>query len=673
MGTGKVVNWRRITAQAAVTFLLVCGTSVAQTTDDHDAHHPEQDGTVTAQPPAAATTSSTPDSGSMGGMSMGDAPPAGAPTGDDDHAAHHPDATGGMPATGSSPMDDMMRSPMGAMMDDMMRGCRGDECGRDRRIDKLLYPQLMALPDLPPERRANVEQLAHHRMHEGIQTLVSLSSEASHAVQRNDVAGMQEISDRMRVALIQVNNGLSAYRALAEGQPPRGIALEWFRREMNLTNPLVIAPAHGVFGLSGFHYFTMALLASFAVLATWMIVARNRRTRAVLATLRTGAPTSPFPATVPPLAGDMPVPEALASLVSPIDGGLQARAPVSPLGSWAGKLRVARIFEETPKVKTFRLAPVDGVGVLPFQFEPGQFLTLSVPLGESQVRRSYSIASSPCCHGWCDLTVKHEHGGVASGYLHEQAKEGDLLDISGPYGRFTFRGIESDSVVFLGGGVGITPLMSSIRYLTDQSWNGRIDLIYACKDMESIIFREELNQLARRHPNLHVSIVLSDEPSENWTGPRGFITAELLGRIPEIRSRRIHLCGPPVMMDAVRNELSKLGVNPGSVHSELFLSPLKSAPTGPAVDTATAVTCSFERSGKKAPLAASQTVLDAAEEVGVPIEYACRQGYCGLCKVKLLSGEVTMDVEDSLTPLDRSSGMILACQAKASADISVDA
>jgi len=127
------------------------------------------------------------------------------------------------------------------------------------------------------------------------------------------------------------------------------------------------------------------------------------------------------------------------------------------------------------------------------------------------------------------------------------------------------------------------------------------------------------------------------------------------------------------MMDAVRNELSKLGVNPGSVHSELFLSPLKSAPTGPAVDTATAVTCSFERSGKKAPLAASQTVLDAAEEVGVPIEYACRQGYCGLCKVKLLSGEVTMDVEDSLTPLDRSSGMILACQAKASADISVDA
>nr|WP_200909224.1 iron-sulfur cluster-binding domain-containing protein [Stenotrophomonas acidaminiphila] len=217
--------------------------------------------------------------------------------------------------------------------------------------------------------------------------------------------------------------------------------------------------------------------------------------------------------------------------------------------------------------------------------------------------------------------------------------------------------------------------MSSIRYLTDQCWNGRIDLVYACKDLENVIFHDELNQLARRHPNLHVSIVLSEESSEEWTGARGFITAELLGQIPEIRSRRIHLCGPPVMMDAVRNELGKLGIDPASIHSELFLSPPKPATPEPgqAGDTAAAVTCRFERSGKKAPLIAGQTVLEAAEEVGVPIEYACRQGYCGICKVKLLSGEVTMAVDDSLTPLDRSSGMILACQAKASADISVDA
>ena len=481
-------------------------------------------------------------------------------------------------------------------------------------------------------------------------------------------------SDRMRVAWGEFDSGLSAYRALAEGQAPRGIALDWFRREMNLTDPLTTVPAHGVFGLSGFHYFTMALLSAFALLGAWMYVARNRRTNAVLATLRTGAPASPASSPAP-RAGASPGPAVQAPAVASPEGAPQARTPASTTGSWVGKLRVARIFPETSRVKTFRLAPVEGTGALPFEFEPGQFLTLSVPSEGKQVKRSYSIASSPCCHGWCDLTVKHESGGIVSGYLHEHVQEGDLLDASGPYGRFTFRGVESDSVVLLGGGVGITPLMSSIRYLTDQSWNGRIDLVYACKDLENVIFHDELNQLARRHPNLHVSIVLSEESSEEWTGARGFITAELLGQIPEIRSRRIHLCGPPVMMDAVRNELGKLGIDPASIHSELFLSPPKPATPEPgqAGDTAAAVTCRFERSGKRAPLIAGQTVLEAAEEVGVPIESACRQGSCGICKVKLLSGEVTMAVDDSLTPLDRSSGMILACQAKASADISVDA
>jgi len=698
--TEDFVRWKRVAAAATLAMLLAPGTAGAQSAADlHAAYLQGKVGYTTAAQLVAAGTASAQGGGSMGGVPMGTTPAAGVPMGDDDHAAHHkagsmavpqpapaddtpvqssssmnatppadassgddehaahhPDATASMPASS----DESMGGSMAGMMDDMMRGCRGDECGRDRRLNKLLYPQLMALPDLPPERRASVEQLAHHRMHEGIQLLASLSSEASHAVQRNDYDGLQEVSDRMRVAWGEFDSGLSAYRALAEGQAPRGIALAWFRREMNLTDPLTTALAHGVFGLSGFHYFTMALLLAFALLAAWMYVARTRRTNAVLATLRTGAPA----------------PAAPVSPGVPAEGGPQARAPVSTMGGWVGKLRVARVFQETPKVKTFRLAPVEGVGALPFEFEPGQFLTLSVHSGGNQVKRSYSIASSPCCHGWCDLTVKHESGGIVSGYLHEQVKEGDLLDASGPYGRFTFRGVESDSVVFLGGGVGITPLMSSIRYLTDQSWNGRIDLVYACKDLESVIFRDELNHLARRHPNLHVSIVLSDESSAAWAGPRGFITAELLGQIPQIRSRRIHLCGPPVMMDAVRNELGKLGIDLASVHSELFLSPSRTVPPGPEVsagDTATAVTCSFERSGKKAPLAAGQTVLEAAEEVGVPIEYACRQGYCGLCKIKLLSGEVTMDVDDSLTPLDRSSGVILACQAKASADISVDA
>lgn len=170
MLTEGFVGWKRVAALAALAMLLAHGAAGAQSAaDPHAAHTPDKTGGTTAAQPDAAGTSSARDSGSMAGMPMGTTPPAGAPMGDDDHAAHHPDATASMPASSGASMagsmGGMMGGSMGGMMDDMMRGCRGDECGRDPRLNKLLYPQLMALPDLPPERRASVEQLAHHRMH----------------------------------------------------------------------------------------------------------------------------------------------------------------------------------------------------------------------------------------------------------------------------------------------------------------------------------------------------------------------------------------------------------------------------------------------------------------------------------------------------------------------------
>ena len=625
------MNWHN-PARLGIALLIAHGAAGAQTADEHTAHHPGEPASVVAPTQPAMDASPATDAGLKSGMAAG------------------------------------------GMMDDMMRGCRGDECGRDRRINGLLYPQLMALPDLPPERRATLQQLAQHRIQEGLHQLTSLSSEALHSVQSNDYAELQTVSDRMRVLWGDVDSGLAAYRALTEGQAPRGVALTWFRRQMSLTDPLMNAPTHGIFGLSSFHYFTMLLLFAFAALAVWTYVATARRRNAILAGLH-AATSGAFASGADPRLGATPT-EATATPASRQQEPQKERPTVSTVGSWAGTLRVARIFQETTTVKTFRLAPVEGGGALPFEFEPGQFLTVSVPADGRRIQRSYSIASSPCCHGWCDLTIKHEHGGIVSGYLHEKVKEGDTLEASGPYGRFTFRGVESDSVVFIGGGVGITPLMSAIRYLTDQSWNGRIDLLYACKNLDAVIFREELARLSGRHRNLHVTIVLSDEPSAAWSGPRGFVNASLLEQIPGIRSRRIHVCGPAVMMDAVRNALDTLGIDPASIHSELFLSPSSAAvpdPKAPQGEAATAITCNFQRSGRKAPLAAGQTVLEAAEAANISIEYACRQGFCGICKIKLLSGEVTMAVDDGLTPIDRSSRMILACQAKASADISVDA
>ena len=590
----------------------------------------------------------------------------------DEHAQHHPaPADSGEPAPmqQAGPADGVANTARGTGM----MGCRGQGCmGMSGQSARQLYPALMALPDLPPEQRAEIERQAHARMNAGASRMTAAVTEMTDAIARQDFAVMQEATARMSAALGEFESGLAAHRALAEGQAPRNIALRWFKREMSLANPIAATQPHGIFGLSSFHYFSMFLLAAFALLASWMYVARNRRVSALLASLRTGE-LQPGTAGAASFSSEPTTPSAARTPAATPSSGEPSRVPPSVTGNWAGKLRVARIFQETPTVKTFRLAPVEGPGPLPFMFEPGQFLTVSAAVDGKVVKRSYSIASSPCCHGWCDITVKHESGGIVSGYLHTLIKEGDQLDASGPYGRFTFRGHEAPSVVFIAGGVGITPLMSSIRYLTDQSWNGRIDLIYACARLDAVIFREELDHLARRHPNLHVTIVLSSEPSGEWQGARGYVTSDLLAGVPDIRSRRIHLCGPPVMMGAVKKALGDLGITGDAIKTELFLSAPPAQARPPAAAPEAAVTCSFARSSKSAPLVEGQTVLECAESIGVPIEYACRQGYCGVCKVKLLAGEVTMAVQDGLTPADKSAGLILACQAKAAADVTVDA
>ena len=117
-----------------------------------------------------------------------------------------------------------------------------------------------------------------------------------------------------------------------------------------------------------------------------------------------------------------------------------------------------------------------------------------------KVNRSYTIASSPTRVGYCELTVKREERGVSSRHLHDAVREGSLLDVSAPAGRFTFTGAEAESIVMIAGGVGITPLMAKIRYLTDLGWPGEIHLVFAVKTEDDIIFRDELDYLRRRFP-----------------------------------------------------------------------------------------------------------------------------------------------------------------------------
>jgi glycine betaine catabolism B len=352
--------------------------------------------------------------------------------------------------------------------------------------------------------------------------------------------------------------------------------------------------------------------------------------------------------------------------------------------SWAGQLRVTQVFDETPEVRTFRLASATGPR-LPFDFLAGQYLNLTLVIEGQKVRRSYTIASPPTRVGYCEITVKREERGLSSRHLHDSVHAGCLLDASAPAGRFTFTGTEADSIVLIAGGVGITPLMSKIRYLTDLSWPGDIDLVFSVKTERDIVFRGELEALGRRHPNLHVTVTLTRDDAKGWFGERGRITSELLARvIPNIAARRVHICGPTEMTEPTRQMLRDLGVPDESIQVESFASPSRAATseqprTAAAVRPGTAddydgeARVTFSRSGKSVLVPADQTVLEAAEALGVAINYDCRAGICGQCKIKLLSGRVVMDAEDALDSADRANDIILSCQARCVDQVIVEA
>jgi ferredoxin-NADP reductase/DMSO/TMAO reductase YedYZ heme-binding membrane subunit len=367
--------------------------------------------------------------------------------------------------------------------------------------------------------------------------------------------------------------------------------------------------------------------------------------------------------------------------------GDRARRAATRRSVWSGELRVSRVTDETHDVRTFRLVPPGG-GVLSFTHRPGQYLNLALDLQGARVNRSYTIASAPTHRQYVEITVKKASDGWASGHLHEMLHEGAILKVTAPAGRFVFDGQGSDRVLLLAGGVGITPLMAIVRTLTDRHWPGRVELFYSVKTQADIVFGSELEDLARRSPNVHVHVTLTREAIDStWRGARGPITGEILQRlVPDLRVMPIFLCGPAAMMAAMHALLAGLGAPADHIHVEAFVSP----PRAPAVEdsvateesaeadesparAAGALTVQFAASGEMTEMEDGQTLLEAAERVGVDIPFDCRAGICGQCKTKLLRGRVVMDVQDALTDDDRRKHFVLACQARPVRDVVVDA
>jgi len=351
----------------------------------------------------------------------------------------------------------------------------------------------------------------------------------------------------------------------------------------------------------------------------------------------------------------------------------QKNDPATGKIRWRGNLTLAEVEDVTHNVRTFRFKSPHGFQI-PFDYLPGQFLTLHVEPQGIPTKRSYTIASTPTWRDRIEITVKREDHGLVSRWLHDELKVGEEVEIEAPNGTFTFTGKEAESVVLIGGGVGITPMMSVARFLTDSNWSGKVYLILGFRTQRDFIFREELAGLKARNPNLTVTVTMSSPGTEQWSGAIGRIDSKLLvSTVPNITMRRAHICGPPSMMDATKAALIELGVPSVQIKTEAFGTVKRDPTVTGAASTEVADKVVFQASDTTVPVPVGATILEAADGAGVFIDNACRSGTCGSCRIKLISGSVQMAVEDALTSQDKADGYILACQAEIHSDVKVDA
>lgn len=306
-------------------------------------------------------------------------------------------------------------------------------------------------------------------------------------------------------------------------------------------------------------------------------------------------------------------------------------------------------------------------------YKSGQFLTLIAPVQGKEVRRAYSLCSSPFVDADLAVTVKRVELGLMSNYLADNLKVGQTLKVMEPMGQFTteFNTKNKRHLIMFAGGSGITPMMSIIKSTLTQEPESIVSLIYCNRDVDSIIFRDTLAKLETQYEGrLHVIHVLDNAPM-NWQGYSGLLNHEMLAklfeRIPDwgIEKSTYLMCGPEGMMKNAETLLSERNIPQGKIFKESFVQGTidKKETEAPASDELQAreVTVRYDGQEFKFIVEPSNTILQTALDQGIDLPYSCQSGLCTACRGKALSGKVKLDEEEGLSQSERAEGYVLTC------------
>jgi ring-1,2-phenylacetyl-CoA epoxidase subunit PaaE len=336
------------------------------------------------------------------------------------------------------------------------------------------------------------------------------------------------------------------------------------------------------------------------------------------------------------------------------------------------ELKVKQVVEETKDAITIVFEqPSTGK----IKYKSGQFLTLIVPMQGKDVRRAYSLCSSPYVDDDLAVTVKRVDDGLMSNWLPDNLKAGQALKVMEPMGQFTteFDASRKRHLIMFAGGSGITPMMSIIKSTLTQEPDSICSLIYCNRDIDSIIFKDELSRLETKYEGrLHVIHVLDNAPM-NWQGYSGLLNHDMLKklfeRIPDwgIEKTTYLMCGPEGMMKNVDTLLEQHNISKDKIFKESFVQGTidkeKKAEAQPVTDEVKAreVTIRYDGEEYKVMVEPDKTILETALDQGIDLPYSCQSGLCTACRGKALSGQVKLDEEEGLSQSERNEGYVLTC------------
>lgn len=341
-------------------------------------------------------------------------------------------------------------------------------------------------------------------------------------------------------------------------------------------------------------------------------------------------------------------------------------ATVAP--AQAQTVQVEEVIEETPSTRTFVLASSDDVLR---RYRAGQHLTIEVSIDGQACRRCYSLSTAPGAQRPA-ITVKRVDGGRVSNHLIDQVRPGQTLRVHGLAGAFTIVPDPARAAhhVMIGGGVGITPLISMIEAVLADEPRSRVTLLYGSRSEDEIIFHERLARLAGLHGERLQVVLALDHARARWPGLRGRLTGErvLEALGDRVRDAQFYVCGPAPMMDSVVSALGGAGVDRARIHLERFAY----ADAGTSAHPDQAYAMRFAGSGRTLRSKPGEPLLQTALQSGISLPYSCQMGGCGQCRIKTSAGSVVMDQPNCLSAAELDAGYILACCSYPSSDLVIE-